>query len=101
MHIEDSSWQRRRKPISRRIANDIRTSLPVLGLAFCLVSTATTISFSQAVGMDLLTSPVASDAMTANSAPEGASPAPQGPASHVVVVRELVLRLAAATPRSR
>jgi hypothetical protein len=101
MHIEDSSWQRRRKPISRRIAHDIRTVLPVLGLAFCLGSTATAISFGQAVGMDLLASPSAPDAMTADSASEAVRPARIEPASHVVVVRELALRLVAATPRSR
>ena len=101
MHIEDSSWQRRRKPFSRRIAHDIRTSLPVLGLALCLGSTAMAISFSQSVGMGPLAQPIAPDAMTADSAAEAVAPASLEPAYHVVVVRELALRLAAATARSR
>jgi hypothetical protein len=58
------------------------------------------ISFSQSVGMGLLAPPIAPDAMAADSAPGAVAPAPLEPTSHVVV-RELALRLAAATARSR
>lgn len=101
MHTEDAGWHRRRKPISRRIAHDIRTALPALGLAFCLGSSATAIAFGQSVGADLLESPIAPGVTSADSNPEAVAPARLESASHAGVVRELALRLAAVNSRSR
>ena len=47
--LDRSTWRRRHKRISRRIAHDLRTLLPFLGVLFCFVSSATAIVAAERV----------------------------------------------------
>lgn len=43
MSLSHSGWKGRRKRLRRRLAHDLRTALPLLGLVFCLAGSAAAI----------------------------------------------------------
>ncbi len=53
MSIGSVTWKRRHKGVSRRALRDLRTLLPMLGVLFCFVSSATVILAAERVPLHL------------------------------------------------
>jgi hypothetical protein len=53
MSIGSVTWKRRHKGVSRRALRDLRTLLPMIGVLFCFVSSATVIVAAERVPLHL------------------------------------------------